>query len=773
MEAALHNMQKLQRRGNSIADLINSVSGTFINYGSEFRPIPVLEPLLLHHPNWPKCQNLLCKGSLWPLHDISNADRVAKNKEFIRRGNHKSAIKYEEVFLNTITKEIQQGWMVPLPLTYINDLLHGELAPVGIDDSQWSILPDGSKKVKYRLTHDQSFEASVGMSVNKRVKSSELLPLYYGGCLSRLLHYIVSIRFRHPEVKILGGKSDFKSAYRRVSLHGNTAAQCSIMYKDFALPSLRLTFGGSPCPNEFCAFSELCTDLANDLLHAPDWDPRTTSSPHSILLKSPLLLDDSVEFAQAKALDVELPDDDWGRVDDFIDDGIVIVPDLKENRNRAVQSLLLAIHIICRPLDSNEHIAREDCLSLSKLAEEGMLSEEPIILGWKINTRRLTISLPENKYKRWNEDLSSYIKAKKISYKDLESLIGRLNHSATACPLMRYFLNRIRKTLEHWITKGYNKKMVRYLSSTVLEDLKLWHTAFLPKISTGLSLNLITFRRPSYVCWSDACPQGLGGYDHFGNAWRFPIPTEFHDTVNKKNNSLEFIAAIITVWIPILKGEAPLETCFLALCDNSSAVGWLHKANIDDTKNYPLHIAARKYADILLKADCCLYSQHIAGVRNNVADALSRKNELSDSSLTEFICTTYPSQVSTSFQIKQLPQEISSWLTSWLLKCKETTASQRIQKIKKLEFGSDGKNMPDSLSTNTTSGCATLPFQKEQLSWEPLQLQSDDANFLDQTKRIWQQEQCKRPWQNWVRSLGQTWGTTPHMVMDQMDSIQP
>ncbi len=107
-----------------------------------------------------------------------------KNKEFIRRGNHKSAIKYEEVFLNTITKEIQQGWMVPLPLTYINDLLHGELAPVGIDDSQWSILPDGSKKVQYRLTHDQSFEASVGMSVNKRVKSSELLPLYYGGCLS-------------------------------------------------------------------------------------------------------------------------------------------------------------------------------------------------------------------------------------------------------------------------------------------------------------------------------------------------------------------------------------------------------------------------------------------------------------------------------------------------------------------------------------------------------------------------------------------------------------
>jgi hypothetical protein len=50
----------------------------------------------------------------------------------------------------------------------------------------------------------------------------------------------------------------------------------------------------------------------------------------------------------------------------------------------------------------------------------------------------------------------------------------------------------------------------------------------------------------------------------------------------------------------------------LALGDNSSALGWLPKANIDNTKNLPLHMAARKYAKILLQADCCLYSQHIA-----------------------------------------------------------------------------------------------------------------------------------------------------------------
>jgi hypothetical protein len=326
----------------------------FISYGLEFCPPSTLEQLLLHHPNWPKCQELLTKGSKWPLHDLPNPDRIAKNNEFIKRGNHKSALKYNVVYHEIIQQEIQRGWMVPLPLTYINTLKSGELAPVGIDDSQWSRLPDGSKKIKHRLTHDQSFEASVGRSVNKRVISTDLLPLYYGRCLSRLLHYIVSIRLRHPGVKILGGKSDFKSAYRRVSLHGSTAAQCSIMYQEFALPSLCLTFGRPPCPNEFCAFSELCTDLANDLLHAPDWKPNILCSPHSFLLQNPVLLDNSIQFAQAQQLDVDMQADDWGRADDFIDDGIVIVPDLNDNLKRAVQSMLLAIYIICPPSRSKQ-----------------------------------------------------------------------------------------------------------------------------------------------------------------------------------------------------------------------------------------------------------------------------------------------------------------------------------------------------------------------------------------------------------------------------------
>jgi len=252
-------------------------------------------------------------------------------------------------------------------------LKQGELAPVGIDDKIWTDLPDGSRNTKFRLTHDQSFEASRGVSVNGRVRQDKLPPLVYGGCLLRILHYIVDLRLRHPHTPILGAKSDFKAAYRRVSVHGDVAEKCLIMCNEFALPSVRLTFGGSPCPHEFCLFSELSTDIANDLLHCNDWNPEILGSPHAAALPEPIVLDPTIPFGSAKPLDVILQPDNSGKADIFIDDGMVIIPDINGNRKRAVQALLLAIHTLCRPLDLAEPIFCEDCLSLSKLAEDGQL----------------------------------------------------------------------------------------------------------------------------------------------------------------------------------------------------------------------------------------------------------------------------------------------------------------------------------------------------------------------------------------------------------------
>jgi hypothetical protein len=119
-----------------------------------------------------------------------------------------------------------------------------------------------------------------------------------------------------------------------------------------------------PPPAQMSGAPSPCTDLANDLLNCKEWDPNTLFSPHQEKLPPPAYLDDSVPFARAADLDVNILVDNTGRVDDFIDDGIIIIPDVNNNKERGVQAMLLAIHTLFRPLDTNEPIFCEDCLSL-------------------------------------------------------------------------------------------------------------------------------------------------------------------------------------------------------------------------------------------------------------------------------------------------------------------------------------------------------------------------------------------------------------------------
>jgi hypothetical protein len=182
---------------------------------------------------------------------------------------------------------------------------------------------------------------------------------------------------------------------------------------------------------------------------------------------------------------------------------------------------------------------------------------------------------------------------------------------------------------------------------------------------------------------------------------------------------------------------------FLARTDNTSAVGWLHKASIDDKKDLPLHMAVRKCAEILLQADCCLYSQPIPGKYNVIADTLSRQFDLTHDNLTSFILSNYNFQAPPSFKISPLPQEILSWVTLWLWKCRETMGSQKAQKTRNRELGEDGLNTRSVSILSTISGYKDLPLTTEQCCLaHSLQL-SDVANSQNLIRQSWQQEQSK------------------------------
>ena len=99
-------------------------------------------------------------------------------------------------------------------------------------------------------------------------------------------------RRKYPNHKILATKINYKSAYRRGILHFATALKTATQLPDdvAALITLRLTFGGAPCPFEWGVISETICNLANELVQCDDWDPadlhalvqKDTPPPHSL-----------------------------------------------------------------------------------------------------------------------------------------------------------------------------------------------------------------------------------------------------------------------------------------------------------------------------------------------------------------------------------------------------------------------------------------------------------------------------------------------------------
>jgi hypothetical protein len=321
-----------------------------------------------------------------------------------------------------------------------------------------------------------------------------------------------------------------------------------------------MTFGGSANPPSWCALSEMITDLANEIASIPDWDPRVTHSPvpHNPTFKE---LGEGIPFARSRPMAFQVPVFLTSRHDCFIDDVMQIFLDTIRNREQMSAIVPLAIHVTCRPhAGAEEPIPHRPLLSPSKLEAKGTPAEIQIVLGWTLDTRRLLISLPADKFTAWQEDIRIIIKLGSVSRETLESVIGRLNHASFVIPLSRHFLNRLRRFLK----SSQQSKQQFTLATDDVTDLLLW-LEFLQSAHDGISLNRVVKRRPSKVCVSDSCPYGMGEFLLSGRAWRLKSPSNsvlYGDDI--VNNILEFLAIIqrLIRTVPDFNDNTPVCTWY-------------------------------------------------------------------------------------------------------------------------------------------------------------------------------------------------------------------
>jgi len=777
------NGRLLEEAGWDMEKLMRSQQNTTAWHGSEFRPISQLKKVLRHHPSFEYITKILTEGMAYECtHELSEEERALELRAQLERGNHKSVVGKSEQLRALLAKDVTHGFSFPVPANTVSRIGGAMVQPCGIV-SQASLQADGTRKTKDRLTHDLSFSCAIpNSSVNDRIDMSRYPELVYGWCMTRLIHFIVCLRLWAPEVKIYIMKFDYSDAYRRISYTGQAAAQSILVVEEVAYLALRLAFGGSPNPACWCAISETITDMANDL-SASNWHQGMATSPTvEAEHLAPREYEGKCEgLAAAVAPAFEVPVDLDSRKDCFVDDIVCVFLDTDKNRKREGHAVPLAVHAVSRPHqgDDVEPVPRRPILSPEKLEAEGRPSEVMIVLGWEVDTRRLIVSLPENKYVAWEKELDRALDNTGISSEQLESLVGRLNHASFLVPLSRHFLSDVRKRIKkgRWL----RKRSVR-LSLNELEDLSLWK-GFLRKAREGISMNLLTIRMPTRLGWSDSCPYGLGGFTLDGRAWRLRIPKTspiYGD--DRANNALEFLGMAVNILLMMEGREEERFPCLLALGDNTSAIGWIFRSgHVKKESLYfeTVKMIARKIAWEAIDREAQVMSQHFQGTKNIIADLLSfagsergKTHSLTvdnppDSVLTQRILTHYPQLVPHCFEISPLPEGIRSFACaaiqtlegSWIRSRKEHSRRRK-------RCGEDGKNSTEDWVSSTAS---SMEYPRTSArSWRDVSLSTTETQssmtreelLRDVRNRLWNRL-SEMPLAIWQRRFGQTTGTAP------------
>jgi hypothetical protein len=760
-KARTYNSEKLEEMGYDVGRLLLANVGTTMGFSSEFRPMDQLEPLLGQHPNFPAVKRFITEGMPFTFKTtLDDATKATELQAALNRGNHKSAESEAGRLLKLIAKDVKHGFSLPITKETARLIKGGAAQPLGLV-SQWSLNPDGSRIQKDRMTQDLSFAVEDNAnSINKRVDMDAYPEMVYGWCFPRMLHFIVALRQHHPDKRILIAKYDYSDAYRRMAHDAEAAAQTLSAIGESAYIALRLTFGGSPNPPAWCAASEMVTDLANEISQCDDWNHETLFSPAQQETPKPVLLPDSIPISPAVGSMSVIPHPtQQGKVDVFIDDLINVFLDTGTNRRRQPHVVPLAIHVTTRPHagTDSEPVPRRPLISLPKLLAEGSPAELQIVLGWRLNTRRLIVSLPDDKFIAWTRDIEDIVKTRRVSREQLESVIGRLNHAAAIMPLTRHFLGRLRALL------ASKKAGYRYLNvrAEALEDLALW-IKLLTMARLGWSLNCLVTRRPTRVHFSDSCPYGVGGYSISGRAWRIHIPklSVLHGN-RRVNNFLEFLGMAIGV----------------ALGDNTSAIGWLFNTS-KLSQHEPCHSAhlflARLLTTQVMEARACLASQHLNGKMNVVADLLSfaavqrdgkrhpiAHDNPADDELTMRFHLYYHDQIPANFEISILPPIILSWALQ-ALQIAESSLTPNKKQATSHETGSGdvGSDSAKKQAFNMTSTSVLYALKSAPSSAKPSLPASDPqpgrrkGGLEDQVRSQYLQGLSKKPQATWLRRSG-------------------
>ena len=145
-----------------------------------------------------------------------------------------------------------------------------------------------------------------------------------------IIHRVCALQLAFPTECILIRKYNFSDAYRRVTHSARAVAQTILVIDQVTYLCLRLSYGSARSPPTFYRFSEMVTDLSNEILLMCKWNPRDLHSLFQASIPYPKYVEELVSVTSARLMAVNISTISLGRADAFIDNIVKVYLDCSE-----------------------------------------------------------------------------------------------------------------------------------------------------------------------------------------------------------------------------------------------------------------------------------------------------------------------------------------------------------------------------------------------------------------------------------------------------------
>jgi hypothetical protein len=267
-------------------------------------------------------------------------------------------------------------------------------------------------------------------------------------------------------------------------------------------------------------------------------------------------------------------------------------------------------------VEMEQIVARSETLGVKTNATKySPFKEEQKYIGFIWNASRKTVRLPDDKKFQRVQQLKEFlIPNAEFSYKDVEVMVGRLNHVSYILPQLRCYLNSLYRWMNAWVYRSKDLPV----PEDARQDLEAWLTTLLCFKETRVIRN----PDPTEIGWMGDASTSYGIGVTIGRYWaQFQLTNQWnHGPEPRRDIAWLETVAIRLGLIALNQLKIRPGKTLIVWTDNTSTESVIQKRK---AKNPSVNEEWKMIQKILVDMEVDIVARRVKS-EDNVADALSR-----------------------------------------------------------------------------------------------------------------------------------------------------